>query len=266
MNGCIFQLFIIHFYFFQYAQTIKIFRYLSGDSSFIIHHSLFMLMRKVFFAWILSSITMLAVAQTRVSILNDLSIVRNFSPQQQFWAFGHGISANFHFTNRESVYTSFLYYTEGSFRNNYSAVARDASTDPAVLNYRVRGGWTMRQASLGWKHFFKGGFDTETGWNIYTNIGVGVMFTRINNREEPAVDTALYLKGPAPEIGERAITRLNIDLAGGIEYPMGGNFFLYGELRTWIKTSSKYSPYLHNNEKVPMPVMIHGGLRILFGY
>ena len=90
------------------------------------------------------------------------------------------------------------------------------------------------------------------------------MFTKVENTFSTPVDTSLY---NAPTLaGSSEIYRLTIDFGTGVEFPIGGNFFLYGDLRTWIPTSDYPSPYLHNNKNVPLPFMISGGMRILFGY
>ena len=90
------------------------------------------------------------------------------------------------------------------------------------------------------------------------------MFTKVENVFTPAIDTSLYT---APTLaGSSEFYRLTIDIGGGIEFPIGGNFFLYSDIRTWIPTTDYPSPYLHNDKNVPLPFMIIGGMRILFGY
>jgi hypothetical protein len=64
--------------------------------------------------------------------------------------------------------------------------------------------------------------------------------------------------------GTDKIYRLSLDLGLGLEYPISGSFYLYGDLRTWLPTSDYPSPYLHNNKNVPLPAIVSLGLRIPF--
>ena len=91
------------------------------------------------------------------------------------------------------------------------------------------------------------------------------MFTKAENIFSRSVDTALYNLPPAPVPGINTFYRLTIDLGMGTEFPIGGDFFLYGDLRTWLASTDYPSPYLHNNKNVPLPIMISAGMRILFG-
>ena len=78
------------------------------------------------------------------------------------------------------------------------------------------------------------------------------------------IDTSLYTV-PTTE-GSGKFYRLTLDLGGGVEVPVGGSFFMYGDLRTWIPTSDYPSPYLHSNKNVPLPFLLTAGVRILFGH
>ena len=192
--------------------------------------------------------------------------MRNFSPKQKFWAIGQTIVSNFHFTKKESAYALFGYYSTGSFKNDFIATARSATTTPSLIVYNVEGKWRSQQVSMGWKHYFKGACDTETGFNVYGAAGFGLMFVRIENSFTPKVDTSAYDIQPAPLEGTNQFKRLTFDLGLGMEYPFAGNMYLYGELRTWLRSSNYPSAYLHSNKNVPLPIIISGGIRILFGY
>lgn len=190
--------------------------------------------------------------------------MRNFSPNQKFWSLGETVQFNFHFTKRQSAYAWLAYYTPGKFKNNFSATAKSPVTVPSNIPFKATGRWRSNEVSIGWKHYFKGSFDAETGYNVYSIAGLGLMFTKVENIFTPSIDTSLYT---APtRSGNSEFYRLTIDLGVGAEFPIGGNFFLYSDVRTWIPTTDYPSPYLHNNKNVPMPLMISGGMRILFGY
>jgi hypothetical protein len=202
-------------------------------------------------------------SQTRLSVAPNLSVMRNFSPQQKFWSLGETVQFDFHFNKKQSAYAWITYFTAGKFKNNFTATAKSVNTLPAVVPFKASAKWRSNEVSLGWKHYFKGSFDTETGYNIYGIAGFGLMFAKVENVFSPVIDTSNY---STPTLaGNSEFSRLTIDLGAGIEFPIGGNFFLYGDLRTWIPTSDYPSPYLHNNKNVPLPFIVGGGMRILFG-
>jgi hypothetical protein len=205
-----------------------------------------------------------AHAQIRLSFSTDLSLLRNFSPRQKFWSLGETVQMNFHFNQKQSAYVWINYYTPGKFKNNFTATAKSSNTSPPTMPFKATARWRSNEVSLGWKHYFRGSFNAETGYNLYSTAGFGLMFTKVENNFTPAIDTGLY---NAPTLaGNSEFYRLTIDLGGGVEFPIGGNFFLYGDVRTWIPTSDYPSPYLHSNKNVPLPLMISLGMRILFGY
>ncbi|MGZ3851985.1 MAG: hypothetical protein ACXVBX_04285 [Flavisolibacter sp.] len=201
-------------------------------------------------------------AQMRFSFATDLSFMRNFSPHQQFWAVGETVQSNMHFTPRQSAYAWISYYTPAKYSNDFTASAKSPTTLPATIPFSASAQWKTGQVSLGWKHYFKGSYDAESGYNIYSIAGFGLMFTKVNNVFSTPVDTSLY---NSPTIaGTGKFYRLTVDLGLGAEYPISGNFYLYGDLRTWIPTSDYPSPYLHSNKDVPLPFFICVGLRIPF--
>jgi hypothetical protein len=203
-------------------------------------------------------------SQVRLSVATDLSLMRNFSPNQKFWSLGETVQFNFHFNKKQSAYAWIAYYTPGKFKNDFTAIANSSVTVPSTVPCKASARWRSNEVSLGWKHYFKGSFDAETGYNIYSIAGLGLMFTKVENAFTPAIDSALY---STPTLaGNSEFYRLTVDLGGGAEFPVGGNFFLYGDVRTWIPTTDYPSPYLHSNKNVPLPFMISGGMRILFGY
>ncbi len=177
---------------------------------------------------------------------------------------GETIQFNLHFNKKQSAYAWLSYYTPGKFKNNFAADAKASTTFPASVPFMASATWRNNEVSLGWKHYLKGSFDSETGWNLYSIAGFGLMFTKVENVFSRAIDTNLY--NTPIRAGNSKFYRLTLDLGTGVEFPIGGSFFLYGDLRTWIPTSDYPSPYLHNNKNVPLPFMISGGMRILFDY
>jgi hypothetical protein len=202
-------------------------------------------------------------AQVEFSVGTGVSGLRNFSPQQKFWAFGQTVQANFHFSPKQSAYAWLDYYTEGKFKNNFTAVTKIPFTSPLLIPFTATGRLTYRHFSLGWKHYFRGSYNAGKDFNMYGVAGFGFLFARIRNSFSPSADTSLY-HIPVRE-GESRIRRLTFDLGLGAEMPVGGNFFAFAEARTWLPASSNGSHYLHSQRDVPLPLMVSAGMRVLFG-
>ncbi len=205
-----------------------------------------------------------AFTQVAFSVATDASLLRNFSPQQKFWSFGQGVEGDFHFSKKNTAYAWINYHTKGSFHNNFMATAKSPSTSPTQTSYTMTGKWQFRQVSLGWKRYFRGAFDAEEGFNLYGAAGFGLLFSKIQNAIVSLPDTSLYELPPTPVTGSGEFKRLTLDLAAGVEFPVGPGIFLYSDIRTSVPTSDYPSPLFHNNEHIPLPVMLNLGMRILF--
>ena len=207
------------------------------------------------------SLNLVLSAQVDFSIATGVSVLRNFSPQQDFWAFGQTILGVAHFSRKQSAYASLDYYTEGKYKNSFTASAKSPTTSPQELDYTATGRLTYQQVSLGWKHYFKGSYNELKDFNIYGNAGFGFLFAKARNTVP--VDTVLY--NAAPAAGEGKVRKLTFDLGFGVEQSLGGNFFVFGDGRLWLPASSTTSPYLSNQKNVPLAGMFSAGLRVLFG-
>ncbi len=212
--------------------------------------------------WML--LPLLVSAQVSFSIATDGAVMRNFSPRQKFWAIGQTVIADIHVSKKESAYAWLSYFSPGRFNNRFTAPAIDPLTNPASVSIKVNGMWESREVSIGWKHYFFGGFNEEREWGIYGRAGFGLMFNRASNSYSTEVDTSVYDASALPVLGENRFNRLTIDLATGLEIPFGGNFYFYSELRTAIPSSDYPAPVLHYNKNVPLPLILAAGLRISF--
>src|SRR6476660_2674696 len=76
-------------------------------------------------------------AQVRFSIATDISLLRNFSPRQKFWAFGQGVESDFHFSKKNSGYAWLNYHTQSAFTNRFNATADSSFTVPQTPGYNV---------------------------------------------------------------------------------------------------------------------------------
>jgi len=202
-------------------------------------------------------------AQIQFGFATDLSVMRNFSPEQEFWCVGQTVQFNFHFNRKQTAYAWLNYYTPAKFKNQFTASAKSPNTIPSILPFSALAKWNIGQVSVGWKHYFKGGFDAEASYNLYGSAGFGLMITKVENILTPTIDTTFYTI--PTQAGTDKFYRLTLDLGAGVEFPVGGSFFLYGDVRTWLPTSDYPSPYLHSNENVPLPLILSVGMRLLFG-
>jgi hypothetical protein len=219
-------------------------------------------LRSIFLFFILASTQ--CFAQPRISIATDLTFVRNFSPEQQFWAIGQTVQGGFHFSKKETAYVWMNYFINGKFSVDRIATAK-SGTAPDTIAYTAKSIWNPREVSIGLKHYWKGAFDDQHQWNLYSITGFGINWTNVETSFVPAFDTAHYgYLAPISGVGE--FTKLTFDLGVGAEMSVGGNFFVYGDVRMALPASHDPSPWTANNTNVPLALMIGFGARILFGY
>lgn len=163
---------------------------------------------------------------------------------------------------KDGIQVSLGYSTAGKFNNSVAATAVDPGTVPQQLGYTNKGNMQIRQLTVSWKHYLKGHPQTETGWNLYSRAGFGLLMGRVDNEPSLSIDTAQY-RLPV-KTGNANFKRLTLDLAVGWEKPLGGDFHLYTEARVSVPSPGYPSPYLLTNDQAPFTSVICGGLRILF--
>lgn len=203
-----------------------------------------------------------AKAQVAFSIATDVSFLRNFTKGQSFFAFGQTVVANFHFTQKESGYASISYYTNGKNKNTLTATSRDLTSLPLSVNYTSYSKLRFRQFSVGWKHYFNGGYAEAASPGLYGLAGFGLLTARAENTYRNTLNTARYTPAQQALGGTANVKRLTLDLGLGGEAQIAEGFFFYVELKTWIQASGYPSSYLYNNN-LPKTGMLNGGLRIL---
>lgn len=201
-------------------------------------------------------------AQTKFSIATDLGLQRNFKKEQQFWAIGHTIQGQFHFTPKNGLYLWVSYYSNGKFKNDLAATAKSILTIPQEIDYTNNATMSLKHFSTGWKHYFKGSSEIEEGFSIYGYAGFGLLFGRIENSHSVAIDTNNYYV-PA-RAGKAKFKRLTADLGLGWEAPIGGGLYVYTEGRFWVPASDYPSKYLFVNKNAPLAGMLNIGVRVLF--
>lgn len=216
------------------------------------------------FSWFAAifSFTLLGAQPPQFSIATDIGIQRSFKKEQQYYAFGHTVQAQFHLTYKDAVYVWLSYYTNGKFNNDVTATAKSPLTLPQQIDYRNRAIMSFRQFSAGWKKYLKGHYMTEDGWNLYTYAGFGLLYGRVENSHTVPIDTLDY--NVPVQHGKGKFKRLTLDLGLGAEFPLGGDFYLYTEGRLWVPATDYPSKYVFVNENAPLVGMFNAGIRILF--
>jgi hypothetical protein len=64
--------------------------------------------------------------------------------------------------------------------------------------------------------------------------------------------------------GKANYKRLTFDIGAGVEFPLGGDFYIYSEGKVFIPTTDYPSKYLFINDRAPYTGMLSVGLRLLF--
>src|SRR5687767_5503226 len=171
-------------------------------------------------AFFLFAITNVSAQVAAFSLSTDASLLRSFSEGQKFWAFGQTVSGNFHFNPQWTGYASVCYYTNGRFKNSFTAAAKDTA-QPALLDYTSRSNVRYRQLSLGLKYYLKGMYNNEESWNLYGLGGFGLLFGKVENFYSLAIDTAAYTVPQQSLEGSADFKRLTLELGLGAEALLG---------------------------------------------
>lgn len=188
--------------------------------------------------------------------------MRNQKQDQQFWSAGHTIKGEMHITKKDGPYIWVSYFIPGKFKNKLLATAISPNTVPQTIAFTNKAEMSLKQISIGWKHYFKGGSDMKENWSLYGMAGFGIIGGSVSNNFQTTVDTTLY---SAPIInGTSRFKRLTADLGVGWELPISGELSLYNEITVWIPSSDYPSKYLLANNKAPLIASFHLGIRIYF--
>lgn len=214
----------------------------------------------IFFSLLLLSVA--SYSQLRFSAATDLGVQRSFKKEQQYWAIGHTVQAQFHFTPKEGPYLWISYYSNGRFTNQLTAVAKSPATSPQQINYTNSAKMHFKQFSVGWKKYLKGTCMAEDKWNLYGYAGFGLVFGWVNNEHSTGINTNDY--DVPVRAGRANFKRLTLDGGLGAEFPIGADIYFYSEGRVWIPTTDYPSKYIFVNKDAPVAGMINFGIRVLF--
>jgi hypothetical protein len=196
------------------------------------------------------------------SLATDVSILRSFKKDQRYWSIGQTVRFDFHFTPKDQAYAWISYYSDGKFSNALAASAKSQTTVPQQINYKNKAELRFKHISLGWKRYLKGTYNSEKEWNLYGYAGFGLMMGRILNTHSVAIDSGVYYI--PVRSGQAEFKRLTWDLGLGVEFPAGGDIYIYFEGRALVPASDYPSQYLLINNKAPFTGAANLGLRILF--
>ena len=196
------------------------------------------------------------------SIATDLDLQRSFKKEQRYWAVGQAVQMHFHFTRKDGLYSWISYYSDGKFSNDLIASAKLPATNPQQMNYVNNAEMRFKHFSVGWKHYFKGAYNSEDSWNLYGYAGFGLLMGRVINNHSVIIDSNLYYI-PVRN-GKANFKRLTLDLGLGWEVNLGGNIYFYNEARVWVPTTDYPSKYIFINKDAPLVASLNFGIRILF--
>ena len=200
----------------------------------------------------------------RVSVSSDISILRNFKSQQQFWTFGQNVKLDFAPTVKNALYVDMCYFAPGRFHNVLIATAKSPTTVPQQVSFTNHAKVQLKEFAIGWKHFIRGHNESEDNWSVYSVTGFGLIFGKAQNNYSISIDTSLYNAPARPMNGTGHFKRLSIDLGIGVEFPIAYEIYFYSEGRICIPTTEYPSKFLGENNNAPRPAMIGAGLRVLF--
>lgn len=220
---------------------------------------------------VLKSITMLLAGCTMATVLqaqpifslsSDFNLQRSLKKDQDYWAVGQAVTLQYNFSAKDGATVALSYFSNGRFTDPLVAVAKDPLTLPAVIPYENFAKMRFKHFSLGWKHYLVGSATMERGPGIYTHAGLGVLLGLVQNTHSVTLDTATYM---VPVLaGKENFKRLTLDLGLGMEYPLGADLYLYGELKTILPLTDYPSPYILDNKYTPYTAMAAIGFRLLF--
>lgn len=197
-----------------------------------------------------------------ISFCTDLTVQHNFKQEQRYTSIGQTIQVNIMLTPREGIYSWFSYYANGNFHNDVVASAKSATTVPAQIAYRNSSKMRLKQFSIGYKKYLLGSSENEKSLNLYGYIGLGLELGRVINSHSVIIDSSLYT---IPVLsGQANFKRLTLDPGIGVDHHIGGDLYVYTEVRAWIPTSDYPSRYIYKNEQAPWVGMACLGIRILF--
>lgn len=200
----------------------------------------------------------------KFSLATDLSVLHNFDKVQKFTAVGQTIIPQWHLDKKNTIYIWFNYHTAGKYKAGLTADARSSSTQPQMINFNSSSSMRLRQFSVGLKRFLKGYYDDLSGFNIYGTAGFGLIIGTASNNFSRTIDTTLYHVKNNVINGSGDFKRLSFDIAGGIEFPISYEIFIYSEIRVNIPTSSYPSGYLIKNSNNPFTGAFNFGIRVSF--
>ena len=219
--------------------------------------------KRTFLFLIINFLFFLTQAQPiRFSFGTDLGVQRSFKKDQRYNAIGHTVHGHFHFTQKQGMYVSFVYFSAGRFNNDFVAVAKFPAITPQQVNYQNKAEMRFKQFSLGWKQYLKGGYNITQGWSLYGFAGFGLMLGRVTNVHSVGIDTSQY--DVPVRSGMAHFKRLTLDLALGWEVPIGADIFFYTEARAFVPTTDYPSKHLFVNDNAPFAAAAVAGIRIIY--
>ncbi len=218
-------------------------------------------MRRAIFILILSVLSLTRI-HSQFSLATDFNLQRSFKENQRYWAVGQTVYLHYQLSHRNGAFGSFVYYSNGRFENELQATAKGPITTPQQITYISRTKMSFKEIVFGWKHYFAGSASDEHGLNLYSLLGLGLIFGHVENLHSMPIDTSVYY---VPVLqGNRNFKRLTLDLGAGVEIPLGAEIYLYTELKAPIPITYFPSRYLLVSKYAPLTTSLSLGFRIFF--
>lgn len=214
------------------------------------------------FTILLSLLSSLALAQTRMSLGTEFVVQRNFSSGQEFWTIGQSIRGEWKTGKAPALYAGISYFAAGKFTNELEASAKDPATLPQRVDFNNNGRLRFTEISLGLKPYILGAWAAEDRWSVYAVTGLGLLMGRVDNTQSSNIDTTLYSLPVLP--GRGRFNRLTLDLGLGFEVPVGGDLFVFSEAKSFIPISTYPSTYLLDPGYTPLTLNLGLGVRVIF--
>ena len=200
--------------------------------------------------------------KAQFSVGTDVGVLYSFKEDQQYLCASQTVTGNFSFSEKDGLYVWFYYTINGKFSDELTANAKSVFTVPLQVNYTNEGSIKFSHVSMGWKHYLKGGYNSEKSWNLYFYGGFGLMFGTARNTHSTSIDTTEYV---VPVLqGKGHFKRLTFDVGLGYELPVAPDIYFYTEARLLLPTTDYPSNYLFVNEDAPLTGSINVGVRLFF--
>jgi opacity protein-like surface antigen len=203
------------------------------------------------------------LAQVKFSLASDISLLHNFDGKQKFTVVGQSLIPQWHFDKKNTLYAWFTYHSNGKYKSTLIASAKSSATQPQSISFTNQSEMRLRQFSFGIKRYFIGYFEKLEKFSLYGTAGFGLIIGSASNNFSTFIDTTQYMVQNNIKYGTGDFKRLTFDIAGGVDFPVAYEMFIYTEIRMHIPTTNYPNSYLLKNSNAPFFGGINLGIRVI---